>query len=1091
MSTEDQNHLPIRTITTGDTFNDWRRITNSIAENSKAAVETGSHLYLGDYDWTGDVFRATVLPMGNPNAGESPIGATWDPANSVSYDSTHGGVRFTLANTSYGSNEEKYQQWARIRTRVPIDTSATYRIKVRIKNLRTSGANKIFLGAIGLNETFQALRTDVALTFNYGIAEGAILNNADVNGGITEYSALISGFNATDEGVDNKFDPGSKFFDIVYINHYTGTDMSEWEDADDDTIIQNIEIERLTSGIIITEHDSQDSNPQAELQIGYPSEDIIANPEIVNNVSLNLRQNLLVKGGSIITSTGGADNANVDMIYADDSNNTHGDSWHFQFDNAYKHNLQVDPNDPNGGLINYQVNSHRSTLRGGRIVMDTESNEISSLRSKLFIGKSVNYTTNTQSPTGLLNLAIGSANADETGAGPAINFYVPDSTAIDLENETDIELTDCQLSGQIACIKSEAPGTDAVPEAYGTGDMVFKVAKNASELKEILRLESDGQSTPNKVRKVTVGTTANNADLEIKGDLSRIGNLTYTWPTTRNSGGVDATNRVLSDNGAGVLSWKTVAAVSQNVTAFVQNETAPLGTIFAWASGSAVPTGFAECNGQAISGLTQLDGAQKTALQGVLGRANLPDLQQKVVVGRNVGVNNFEVFDTEGSADITGTTAGHPLTINEIPAHYHNTGFAVGGTNFSTGGVGVYGVTEDDVPGNAEGGDRGGGFGSNYQTITETVGGNENGNTASHSHSISLTNSNYQPYIALTYIMKVKADEIATLDITLGDDEFDEFVTTGGTSGEIGFDTTNLALSDGHPTWASNGHLYVRGVDLRLNTKHDLSKSNTDREQGRALVANSNSLDINYPDGEGGFDFTGVNLRGNKVIADDLSIAEIDTAGNQSLITKGYLDQAILQTDQKLALLVYNMTRVSPSGSYSSVERYSTSTITGADFFRTGALQGDGFLYTHSDANNRTLTPINYNRNKEYFAKVANGHPNLSLTIKIDFQFISNTDDSSDHTLYYRLKTTANPLDIDPGNGALVTVEERLNGALDVGTSGQPSTWGVARTVTDREITIAPGQIIFFKFVGRIDSGSGQQEGIGIRGFNIHSPTWS
>jgi hypothetical protein len=137
--------------------------------------------------------------------------------------------------------------------------------------------------------------------------------------------------------------------------------------------------------------------------------------------------------------------------------------------------------------------------------------------------------------------------------------------------------------------------------------------------------------------------------------------------------------------------------------------------------------------------------------------------------------------------------------------------------------------------------------------------------------------------------MKVKADEVATLDITLGDDEFDDFVTTGGTPGEIGFGTTNLALANGHPTWASNGHFYVRGVDLRLNSKNDLSKSNNDREQGRALVASSNSLDINYPDGEGGFDFTGVNLRGNKVIASDMSIDDINAAGTDKvLVTKEF-----------------------------------------------------------------------------------------------------------------------------------------------------------------------------------------------------------
>jgi hypothetical protein len=162
----------------------------------------------------------------------------------------------------------------------------------------------------------------------------------------------------------------------------------------------------------------------------------------------------------------------------------------------------------------------------------------------------------------------------------------------------------------------------------------------------------------------------------------------------------------------------------------------------------------------------------------------------------------------------------------------------------------------------------------------------EEGGDAPHSHDINLgANSNYQPYVALTYIMKVKADKIATLDITLGDSEFDEFETTGGTLGEIGFETTNLKLSDGHPTWTSNGHLYVRGTDIWMNTLPSRDKGDSGRQQGRALVTDTTGLTINYAG-----DFDQVNLRGDKVIAGDLSNAEIDAAGNKSLVTKEYLE---------------------------------------------------------------------------------------------------------------------------------------------------------------------------------------------------------
>jgi len=236
-----------------------------------------------------------------------------------------------------------------------------------------------------------------------------------------------------------------------------------------------------------------------------------------------------------------------------------------------------------------------------------------------------------------------------------------------------------------------------------------------------------------------------------------------------------------------------------------------------------------------------------------------------------------------------------------------------------------------------------------------------------------------------------------------------------------------------------------------------------------------------------------------KIVAPNLLKENITSA--KSLVTKEYVDNnpEVAALGLSLASMAYSMSRVSPSGSYTAVERYSYPNVTytsamGARYGSTsagswrwtrGAIASDGYLFTGSS---NKLYHIN--SNKEWFARAANLHPTLDLKIKVNFQFISNTDDQADHILWYRLKTTNNPLDSNPGTGALVTVEERRNAAGDSGSQYAPHTWGVYRTVTNREIIVPAGQTIFFKFFGRINYGSGQNEGIGIRGFNIHSPTW-
>ena len=114
-----------------------------------------------------------------------------------------------------------------------------------------------------------------------------------------------------------------------------------------------------------------------------------------------------------------------------------------------------------------------------------------------------------------------------------------------------------------------------------------------------------------------------------------------------------------------------------------------------------------------------------------------------------------------------------------MPRHYHNTGFAAA-ANFGTGGVGVYGVTQEDVPGQAIGGDRGGGFAANYQTITSETGGNQ-------------AHNNLQPYAVTRYIIKALPDDIQQFAATTGPGLSSRDIN--GVTNTIDLSTTEIGLN--------------------------------------------------------------------------------------------------------------------------------------------------------------------------------------------------------------------------------------------------------------------------------------------------------
>ena len=105
----------------------------------------------------------------------------------------------------------------------------------------------------------------------------------------------------------------------------------------------------------------------------------------------------------------------------------------------------------------------------------------------------------------------------------------------------------------------------------------------------------------------------------------------------------------------------------------------PTATIVPWSSAS-VPTGFLECNGQAVSRSTYADLFAIVATTYGTGDGsstfNVPDLQDNVAVGKS---NNKSLASTGGantvavaaSGNVGGSTANATLSTPQIASHSH------------------------------------------------------------------------------------------------------------------------------------------------------------------------------------------------------------------------------------------------------------------------------------------------------------------------------------------------------------------------------------------------------------------------------------
>ena len=171
-------------------------------------------------------------------------------------------------------------------------------------------------------------------------------------------------------------------------------------------------------------------------------------------------------------------------------------------------------------------------------------------------------------------------------------------------------------------------------------------------------------------------------------------------------------------------------------------EAVPTGTIVPWTA-SSLPTGFLECNGQAVSRSTY------SALFAIVGTTYgagdgsstfaLPDLQDNVAIGKS---NNKALASTGGAntvaatGNVGGSTANATLTESQLGSHDHASPLRSGHSNLARQGMSNIRIQ--------------------YVTTTNT---SNAGDGNAHSHNMSATftgtaSSVVQPYVALIYVIK-------------------------------------------------------------------------------------------------------------------------------------------------------------------------------------------------------------------------------------------------------------------------------------------------------------------------------------------------
>lgn len=282
------------------------------------------------------------------------------------------------------------------------------------------------------------------------------------------------------------------------------------------------------------------------------------------------------------------------------------------------------------------------------------------------------------------------------------------------------------------------------------------------------------------------------------------------------------------------LVWKNptqlfadAGGLQQTTTVF--EEVMPVGSIIAIA-GTIVDNNFLACEGGEV---LQDDFPDLYALPEFTNNASntnnygqasdntkfkLPNLVGRVAVGiGSAGGFNFGSDYGAFGGDGNSTTADHTLTIEQIPSHTHPIRDSnLVGTDRNTFAYGDAGGVEEGLP-----------------NLPNNTGGDSEGNTVPHSHTISPENR-LQPYITVKYFIKAKKNTKIDFKIDLSNSGLTSTTAAGSTQTQISpvNETVTLKINPNPSAFEINssgqfsfknhpgipGSLTLSGSDLRINS---------------------------------------------------------------------------------------------------------------------------------------------------------------------------------------------------------------------------------------------------------------------------------
>ena len=297
--------------------------------------------------------------------------------------------------------------------------------------------------------------------------------------------------------------------------------------------------------------------------------------------------------------------------------------------------------------------------------------------------------------------------------------------------------------------------------------------------------------------------------LTVTSGLVDLNQITYTFPATQ------APRRFLRTDGSGNLTWEE--AVPGDGTALVFSDTSPVGTIIPYAGGqSSVPDDkwinlFSQRRflGSAYPELRDLLGTKWGSRTNAAGDPSptgayyaLPDLRARAILGSGEGDDRLR---PDGSCDLLGTTCNaifgtyggvyqHTLSISEMPSHNHKILYRPDAAE-RPGGYDALG------PGHVS-----------ARVATRAFMQNEGGGQA---------HINTQPYVAMSYIIKAKPDDIQQYDVVTGPG-LSAIDALGVQSPTITLSSSEIGLKVSEDfTFDGSNRLKLTGTQVYATVEHD------------------------------------------------------------------------------------------------------------------------------------------------------------------------------------------------------------------------------------------------------------------------------